>query len=161
MLYLFSCLILLTPKIDKDLLNMRAEYYQAIKSEEIAIKLDKELGAISNKTFLQMGYFGANKMILAKFAFWPNAKYTLFVEGKTLLEEAIKSDRKNIELIFLRYPVQLNAPSLLDYNQNMEIDRKTLISQVKSIKDEDLKTRILVFLLSEGKLTEVERKAIQ
>jgi hypothetical protein len=161
MLYLFSCLILLTPKFDKDLLTMRAEYYQAINSEEIAIKLDKELGAISNKTFLQMGYFGANKMILAKFAFWPNTKYALFVEGKAILEEAIKNDPKNIELIFLRYPVQLNAPSILDYNQNVASDKKTLVNEVKSIKDKDLKSRILVFLLSDGKLTEAERKAIQ
>jgi len=161
MLYLFSCLILLTPKFDKDLLTMRAEYYQAINSEEIAVKLDKELGAISNKTFLQMGYFGANKMILAKFAFWPNTKYALLVEGKAILEEAIKNDPKNIELIFLRYPVQLNAPSILDYNQNVASDKKTLVNEVKSIKDKDLKSRILVFLLSDGKLTEAERKAIQ
>jgi hypothetical protein len=85
----------------------------------------------------------------------------LFVEGKAILEEAIKNDPKNIELIFLRYPVQLNAPSILDYNQNVASDKKTLVNEVKSIKDKDLKSRILVFLLSDGKLTEAERKAIQ
>lgn len=162
MVYLFSLFMLLhQPKPINNLSELRSEYHLAIYKEEAANDLDKHLKAINNKTPIQTGYLGATKMLLAKFAYWPNTKYALFVEGKTFLESAIRLDPKNLELLYLRYSIQLNSPDFLGYSQNKESDRKILIDQVKLIGDKDLKNRITVFLVNSAKLSEAERKSIQ
>ena len=162
MVYLFSLFILLfQPTSSGTITDLRLQYHQGVYKEEIANSLDANLKGINNKTAIQSGYYGANKMVLAKFAFWPNTKYSLFIEGKNLLESAINRDQKNIELIYLRYSIQLNSPDFLGYNQNKESDKKFLVGNVKLISDKDLKERITQFLIEDGKLSEVERKSIR
>lgn len=162
MVHLFSLFILLIQtSLSGTNSDLRLQYHKAIYNEDIANSLDANLKLINNKTALQAGYYGANKMVLAKFAFWPNTKYSLFIEGKNLLESAIGIDQKNIELIYLRYSIQLNSPDFLGYNQNKESDKKFLVSKVRLISDKDLKERITRFLIEEGKLSETERNTIQ
>lgn len=146
---------------DADIIKVRTQYYLAIGSEKEAKNLESLLGSIHPKSTTLNGYEGASKMLMAKHAFLPNQKFSYFNKGKQILDEAISKEPQNIELIFLRYGIQTTCPSFLKYNQNLDKDRKMLITEVKGIKDRDLKNRILTFLITKSNLTDAERSAIQ
>jgi hypothetical protein len=83
---------------------------------------------------------------MAKFYYNPWKKLNSFNSGKIQLEAAIQNEPNNIELIFLRYMIQMNSPLFLHYNNNMASDKKNLLLSINNIKDQDLKFRISNYL---------------
>jgi hypothetical protein len=144
-----------------DLLELRKAYHLAIYDGKKADLFCKELANVSNPSSIQKGYMGAGKMLLAKFAFSPISKFNLFTEGKLLLDGSIKIASNEIELRYLRYSIQLNCPAFLNYDGNKNEDRSFILKQLPSLKDKDLKTRILTFMASSGNLSSAEREALQ
>lgn len=140
-----------------NLVSLRASYEQAASSEEkvVALLSKIEKQAATNTTY--EGYRGAATMMLAKFQLNPLRKLGYFNDGKAILEAAIGKDPDNIELIFIRYTVQCNAPSFLQYNQKLTSDKHMLLVELKYIKDADLKTRIIQYLKTSPYLTNAER----
>ncbi|MBL6875124.1 MAG: hypothetical protein ISR02_06575, partial [Flavobacteriales bacterium] len=61
------------------------------------------------------------------------------------LDSIIYLNPNYIEIRFLRYLVQLNSPTFLGYNTNLDTDYKLIISSVYS-QNEDLKNFILPIL---------------
>ena len=59
---------------------------------------------------------------MAEHVFWPLTKLSYFNDGKDTLEACISRCR-SLETVYLRLVVQLNAPGLLGYNDNLEADR--------------------------------------
>lgn len=159
LLFILTLLLPITPS--EELLEMRSHFHQAITDEKAANLLETSLSQIAEKTAIQLGYEGATKMILAKHASMPTRKYSLYNSGKLLLETAISKEPENIELIYLRFIIQTNSPSIVGYNQNLGSDRTYLINHTKAVTDRDLRTRISTFLVLEGKLNEAERKKLQ
>jgi hypothetical protein len=89
-----------------------------------------------------IGYYGASKMLMAKYYFNPYSKWNSFKAGRKILEAAIRSDPFNAELRFLRLSIQKNAPWFLGYNENVKEDQLFLNESSLDIKDEQLKTMI-------------------
>ena len=79
---------------------------------------------------LVMAYVGISETMLAEEAFWPIEKWNYFNRGKAKIEQAIDKDQENPELRYLRLLVQLNAPSFLSYNENIESDLDFYISNI-------------------------------
>lgn len=161
LLFLLHFLMPLNVLTDTDILKVRTQYYLAIESEKEARVLESLLGEIKPKTTTLLGYEGASKMLMAKHVFMPNQKFSYFNKGKEILEGAITKEAGNIELVFLRFGIQSTCPSFLKYNQSLEKDRKMLITEVKNLKDRDLKNRILTYLITKSNLTDAERSLIQ
>ncbi len=92
------------------------------------------------------GYYGAGKIIMAKYYYNPYSKLKTFNEGKGFLEAAIKADYANAELRFLRLSIQKNVPSLLGYNNNIEDDKKYLNNCLPLLNDKQLKSMITNYL---------------
>lgn len=100
-------------------------------------------------------------MMLAKFGFNPISKFNAFNYGKSLLEQAIHADSKNIELIFLRYvSTQSNSPSLLNYHDDISADKFAILLALPNIKDHGLSTFIKNYLLQSTNLTAKEKTAL-
>ena len=81
------------------------------------IKILKE-SSIAEK----VGYEGALLMKKAGLVISLIQKLNLFKEGHEKLEKAIKKDPKNTEFRFLRLIIQENAPSILNYDNELEKD---------------------------------------
>ncbi len=79
---------------------------------------------------LVMAYVGVSETMLAENAFWPGEKWNYFNSGKEKIEKAIDQNKDNPELRYLRLLVQLNAPSFLSYNENIESDLDFYISNI-------------------------------
>jgi hypothetical protein len=127
-------------------IDLRNQFDKAIDSKSIAESLKQTLQQKSNLTALELGYLGATKMLLAKHYFNPFNKLEIFNEGRTDLDNALKKDKNNAELVFLRYSCAKNAPHFLNYYQNIATDKQFLENAVTSMTDSDLKNRIQLFL---------------
>lgn len=142
--------------------EIRELYHIGIEDENNCNKLLAyfETNPPAKSNFILYGYQGANRMVSAKFVNAPVEKYKRFSSGKILLELAISAEPNNLELRYLRYSIQLNSPSFLNYNTNKVEDRKRLISELKNINDQDISHRIKSFLLAQGNLTPKEREQL-
>jgi hypothetical protein len=127
-------------------IDLRNQFDKAIDSKSIAEGLRQTLQQKNNLTPTELGYLGATKMLLAKHYYNPFNKLEIFNQGKTDLENAIKKDKNNVELVFLRYSCAKNAPHFLNYYQNIVTDKLFLENAVSSMTDNDLKNRISLFL---------------
>ncbi len=138
-------------------IQVRELYHKGIENENSAKLLKDYFEMNQPGEPLLLGYKGANLMVLAKFGFSPREKFNHFVNGKVILEKAIELAPANLELTYLRYTIQVKAPSFLQYNKALQYDRMALINSAKMIKDTDLKKRIVSFLLIAGNLTSQEK----
>jgi len=127
--------------------NIRVLFYKAQSSEKVCRELIDRLEPFNEaNNVLFMGYRACAVMLMAKHVFNPFSKLSYFKKGKEMLEKAIKSDRDNIELRFLRYTIQTNVPSFLNYSQSKEIDRLFLVNSLSKLNDQKLKKIITSYL---------------
>jgi hypothetical protein len=98
---------------------------------------------------------------MAKHVMSPYKKINYFKTGKDVLEQAIQKEPLNVELRFIRFSIQCNAPKFLDYHSNINGDKVLLLKAVKTIKDVDLKKRITKFLLNSGEVNNAEKTSLQ
>ncbi len=110
---------------------------------------------------LLMGYVGAVKMIMAKHYINPWSKLNSFNQGKELPEKALTLQPEVIELVFLRFSIQSNSPTFLQYNQHLSKDKTFLLNNVASLKDKTLKDKIINYLLTSEALSPAEKQKLQ
>lgn len=79
---------------------------------------------------LLKAYQGASTASLAEFGFNIAKKFTLFNQGKGLIDEAVGLDPYNAEIRLLRLTLQLEAPGFLNYNDHIEEDKKLVLSWI-------------------------------
>lgn len=112
----------------------RILYSKAAEKEAVAKDILEITAAYKDKEPLANGYWGAANMILAKFAFFPLTKLSLFQTGKQALQQAIKNAPNVTELRFLRLSIQQSVPSILAYKENIVEDKAFIL---KYIEQED------------------------
>src|SRR5690606_4596858 len=101
--------------------QVRNNYTKAVNDKQVCELMIKELENSSNND-VSLAYLDAFQTIWANHVINPLSKYNTFVKGKKNIEKAVKSSPNNIEIRFLRYSVQKNAPSFLGYNDNITED---------------------------------------
>lgn len=94
----------------------------------------------------------------------PATKISWFRKGKTLLDNAAAADPSNFEIRFLRFATQDKAPGFLGYNDNLEEDKKYLISNLSKgrgiVKDDQVFRMMTGFLLKSKSLNQTEKKIV-
>ena len=78
------------------------------------------------------GYKAVSEIMLCKYVTNPFAKLQHFHNGKVLLERTINANPESIELHFLRYCIQKNAPGLLNYYHHLDSDKKLLVAYLQN-----------------------------
>ena len=74
------------------------------------------------------------------------SKLTTFKKGKKNIELAISKEPENVEIRYIRFSVQKNAPSFLGYNNNLKEDRDFLVKNKKNINSDFLQKNIETLL---------------
>jgi hypothetical protein len=127
--------------------NIRIMFHKAESSQKVCLDLIDHLQPYNeDNNVLLMGYKACATMLMAKHVFNPFSKLSYFKKGREMLERAIQFDNDNIELRFLRYTIQTNVPSFLNYNQFKDIDRLFLVNSLNKLNDQKLKKIIAAYL---------------
>lgn len=156
----FYCLA--CPAKDPPMDDVRKLYQQAATQETSCEELIALLQPFDeNNNPLLLGYRGSATMMMAQYVLNPFSKLTYFKKGKDLLHQAIEADRMNVELRYLRFTAQTNAPAFLRYRNKIEEDKTFLVKSVSLLGDQSLKNLILGFLKRSEFLSEGEKKALE
>ncbi|RQO65834.1 hypothetical protein DBR43_26665 [Pedobacter sp. KBW06] len=105
-------------------------------------------------------YKGAAEMMRCRYGLNPIHKFKRFKKGKALIEAAVKKESHNIEIRFLRFAIQTNLPSFLNYNDDITKDKQFLLSNLKTIKDKKLKDSISKYLSTSNYCSAEEKKGL-
>lgn len=115
---------------------IRHQFIKATQNEDSRASLAEQLSQSEGlDPVIRKAYLGATKTLLAETYFSPWSKYSQFVDGKNLLEEAISQDPDNVEYRYLRFLIQIKAPSFLGYDEHLQQDYLA-IKQAMSISSE-------------------------
>lgn len=138
----------------------RELYVKAESDQRYAEELLELSGNQKDAAVIFQGYHGAANMMIAKHVGNPFSKLSYFKNGKKILEEAIQADKENIELRFLRFSVQSEAPGFLGYRDAVEEDKKLLLQGLNELEDPRLKQMIRSFLMKTDYLSEAEKQRL-
>lgn len=120
LLFLLSPIVLFGQEYS-DTEKLRALFSRASSSAASCDSL-LQLSLIKNST-QHSAYSAAALIIQAKHLTSPLSKWMSFKEGKKQLDSIISKENNNIEIRWIRYHIQTNTPSFLNYNQHLEEDR--------------------------------------
>jgi hypothetical protein len=164
LLLLISILFQTSAGQDFKISEIRNAYYAAIESSKSAEAFSDKLKSFGNSNSpILKGYKGMSEFLLSRHSINPYTKLNHFYKGRDLLEEAIKADPKNPELLFLRFTAQSNMPAFLNYSGNMDEDKKALMTYLgqKDNRDKELSEKIKKFLLQSKHLKEEEKEKLK
>lgn len=143
----------------QDLQQLRTEYPKANESEAITNELFEKLYAITEKgNNTKLAYKGAISTLKAKFSEGIKNKKGFFNQGVQLLEDAIISEPKNIEIRCLRLGVQENSPKIVRYKQHISADKQFLIDHYSSVTDAELRKFIKGYVILSKVFTDIEKQ---
>ena len=139
--------------------NVRDMYVKSVTDKQQTLVL-LNLLAKQEQTAFVLGYTGATKMIMSKHAFNPFTKLSYFNSGKKLLQSAIAKDKNNAELLFLRYAIQVSAPGILGYNNNISTDKKQILIALNNQSVDEKLAKSMVSFMKDQQLTAGEKQLL-
>lgn len=121
---------------------------------------------VDNKDYtdnaITKAYKGLAESMLAEYAYLPTTKYSLFKAGKKKIEAAVKSSPNSAEIRYTRLMVQLNAPSMLGYDENIDSDLNYFVKRIKSeVKESYWRAKFVKNLKSCSNITAEQKKKLQ
>ncbi|MBK7129104.1 MAG: hypothetical protein IPM74_03885 [Crocinitomicaceae bacterium] len=133
-----------------DMSKIRDLFAVAATDEEACNELYKLTSSYSLQNFpVYYAYNAAAEMTQANHTYWPNEKLSLFNAGKERLEEAVTKQPNTVEIRFIRYCVQQGCPFFLDYDDNLDEDKKFILGNLsKSGWSETYQKEVKEFLNS-------------
>lgn len=146
--------------------DLRESFYKAADDKQAAQQLYDSLATIDESSQpLQLGYKGMACFMICHHALNPYTKIKFFLLGKTKLEKALELDPENLELRYLRFTVQTNAPEFLGYTRNVLEDKAFILNSLKNAPgenlDEDLRKRIVAYMRNTKYCTARERSEVE
>lgn len=136
---LFSlCLLTSIKSIAINLDYIRSNYEKAVSDKSICEAMINELEQ-SKLNNVQLAYLGGLQTIWANHTNNPLSKLNTFKKGKANIAKAIKSEKSNVEIRFVRLSIQKNCPKFLGYSENIVEDEHYLKAHFEKVKSENLK----------------------
>lgn len=142
-----------------DIQSLRQLYYEAASKKESAKKflvVMEKMNVASDP--LLLCYSGMANLIQANHSLNPYTKMASFNKGKDMLEKSITDDPTNVEIRFMRFCVQTNAPFFLRYNGNINEDKQVILKYWSSLTDTDLKEKIKKYMFESNSCTTAEKR---
>lgn len=107
-------------------------------------ELSKNIVDSNNDPLLQ-GYFFSAMLFKSKHEKNPIKKYSLFKNASEELDKLINKNMDSVEMRFLRYNIQNNAPRFLGYIDNIKEDYEFIFNNINKER-EDVREFILSIL---------------
>ncbi|MFD1185351.1 hypothetical protein [Pontibacter rugosus] len=144
---------------------LREEYLEASTDEDVAVRFNKKMKEYDGDAPLVLAYKAASEAVMAKYVWNPYSKLKQLKSAASIFEEAVKRDRENPEIRFLRFTVEHYVPRYLNLSPNIEEDKKILINALKAHPrsgiSPELARTMRDFMLTKDHSTAAERKVLQ
>ena len=125
------CFLLSTA--ENDVGTLRKYFYASANNKFIAEEFLNQTKNITDKGEpLLVGFKAMSLLMICNHVSNPFAKLSYFKDGKKLLEQAIKRDPTNAELIFFRFSTQTNVPAVLSYSSDIDNDKIILMNYLRT-----------------------------
>jgi len=138
--------MLLTSLNNSDINEVRTNFNLAVQDKNISKKMMEKLEQYNEKSSVYLAYLGGYQTIWANHVFNPSSKLQTFNKGKKNIELAVKNAPDNIEIRYIRFSVQKNAPSFLGYNSHLKEDKDFLVKNKKNINSDFVQKNIETLL---------------
>ena len=116
----FLFFLILPTFIYSQQIELRKIFERAVFQEDSCDSIiDFCKGKINQKS---EAYLGAALILKAKHVNSPISKLSFFKKGRKKLDDIIDKNPNFVEYRWLRYSLQKNAPSFLNYNKNLNMD---------------------------------------
>ncbi|MCK0130972.1 hypothetical protein MWU59_05590 [Flavobacteriaceae bacterium F08102] len=151
-------LFLLALLVNPSLTEIRALYVNAANSSVAANTLFERLEEVKETgPAVLVGYKAAAITLQAKQQKGAKQKKEKFKEGVDLLEKVLMAHPNEIELRLIRLSIQENAPKLLKYHDEIEIDKQFISTHFSSQKSKALKDHIRGYVLQSDSFSSQEK----
>lgn len=135
---IFYCSLVLNAQ---DINSLRKNLVLAVDDKSVCENMINAL--LKNKNSpVEQSYLGAYQTIWAKHVINPLSKLSTFKKGTKNIDQAVATDPEQIEIRFIRYSVQKNAPKFLGYSEALKKDEVFLINNHHKIASPALKQMI-------------------
>ncbi|MEO1055081.1 MAG: hypothetical protein AAFX87_30885 [Bacteroidota bacterium] len=125
----------------------------------------KEIKAIKDKTPLIEAYKGAAEAVIAEQHWNPISKLSYLKQSLKTLSGAIQDDMENVEIRFIRFYIESNAPRLLGLSGHIDEDKSIIMSNLYAVDKEalgnDLVKYIVGYMIESGLCTPQEISIIK
>jgi hypothetical protein len=153
----FYCMV--SPAQELPMEELRSLYEQAAVAKNACEKLIDQLSSAQAETNpLLFGYKGSATMMMAQHVSNPFSKLSYFHKGRNMLDEAIKADQENMELRFLRFAAQTEAPAMLGYRGEIEQDKNLILKSLPATDDISLKQLVIGYMVKSEFLDKQEKE---
>lgn len=160
--FLFFLLAIPLWSFSSTLGDFRTLFHSATSNAENTRNLVRQCQTVNSESrAIDQGYKGAALMLSAQYESSAWTKLNAFNKGKEWLEQAINKDPKSLELRYLRFTFQCEAPFFLGYNSDLDKDKAFILAVAPTCSDADLKMRIMKFMLASDELTESEKRKVK
>jgi hypothetical protein len=109
-----------------------------------------------------LAYLAASEALQARNSFFPFTKLSMIQQAQETFSKAVKLDKEDVEIRFLRFTIEVNIPVFLGLTTHIEEDKLLIISNLnESPLDFTMKKAIADFLLSSGYCSPVESQFLK
>ncbi|OCX51094.1 hypothetical protein BEL04_20485 [Mucilaginibacter sp. PPCGB 2223] len=115
-----------------ELKQLRQKMVLALNSGKTTDSLYNTLDKMPNKPPVYVAYLGILDGLKAKHSWNPYSKLKYLGAAEKVLKQAVDADPHNIEIRFLRFSIEHNAPGFLGYNKNLTADKDEMIRQLNA-----------------------------
>lgn len=149
-------LVMLTSMV-ASISEIRTTYLSAVNSSSKAVELEN-MTKTKKQDALFRAYFGTAKALQAKHGFSPLYKYNTARSAAAELNAAVSMNANNLEIRFLRFSFEANAPGILGITLHTADDKKYILSHLD--KNHPLWPTMKTFLSNCTLLTAAEKNKL-
>ncbi len=148
-----------------ELKQLRQKVVLALNSGKTTDSLYTALDKMPNKPPVYVAYLGILDGLKAKHSWNPYSKLKYLSTAEKVLKQAADADPHNIEIRFLRFSIEHNAPGFLGYNKNLVADRDEMIKQLDAhnygTANKPLTIQLIKFLIDSKRCTPAETETLR
>jgi hypothetical protein len=139
--------------------QLRVNYFNAAQNKPHMQAFEKTIESYQKKDHTYYCYLAAYYSLMSNYSSGISAKLKLFKICKTTLEKSF-AIKDSFDARFIRFCIQSNVPSILDYKDKLNEDKKYLITHIQTVPPSEFKKQVKTFLEKSKALNQNEKEQL-
>ncbi len=141
-------LLLVLSSEAQSLLEVRKNFHDAVMEPKRTKEFHRYLKESELTSATINAYRAASEAMMARVVWNPISKLAQVIKYAEMMENAVMSDKDNIEIRFLRLSIEYNIPKFLGMSKNLEQDTDMIVKNLSDVQNMDLDPSYGRYILS-------------